>query len=802
MSRIPKALISVPSVMASLALMPESGIAQQGASALELDEVVVQARRMDEDVQKVPVTVTVVTPQTVSEMNITAPRDFMKAIPAFKTELHISSGGASGNLDNGTYSALRGIQGITVYFADAPNTLGNPGNFLDVASLQVLKGPQGTLFGGNAAAGAFVSMPVRPSNDHNGYLTASAGSYGRHTFEGASSFPIIEDKLMVRVSAKTHHRNGYVKDINTKLDYQDEDYDLGRLQLTYKPFDGLENNALYQYYDSKTHGGIAFLGDYNPQGLIANIYANLFGNPTIVDSETARHIRGYGDLGLYRVDNPTPNHGWIDKDRLFINNTRWDMSGNMSLTNVATYRANGNQAQANIDFTGTASVRSFLNTQDPRQFDNPIDLYRYWYDELTFRGSFMDGKLETLLGGIAQGPAENPKVIRTFSNALGADTVTGSKYSYKAQGIFANANFDLSDRVLEGLKVSAGYRRSWQQLRTSSVALGFLPPPVPVETFPVLGVNSAEGHFQDDSWTGGLQWEFNPNAMVYFTAARGITPGTVSPNAPSGFQVARPEQLTTYELGLKSQFPLGDWQFRTNVAGYVGTFKDVQTPTFELIQVNPLPAPPTLVNVIKNNAEIRVKGIDLELAVAPTDWIEIDFAGLYNGNEFKSFPFTDSSGVTTDIADQLLIANSPKYKFTLNAHLTAPNSLIRNEYGKVSLNVYYTHTSLNAAGSTTIFEDALTRVQSVANGYGPEVVAAGGGTRKVYTDGEAPFHSLDLSVNWDQIMGSDAWSANFTVSNVDNQVHLEQFHGEQAFGFSPIVPGAPRMFVGSLTYKF
>src|SRR5262249_44719787 len=161
----------------------------------------------------------------------------------------------------GNFSWLRGATGVIGYFDQVPtNSLGgaatsnaglnNPSLFFDVGTVQVLKGPQGTLFGLSNDTGAILYEPKHPTNGFEGYVQGTVGNYGRRSLEAVVNLPVIDDKLLVRVGALTNDQDGYIHVINQNTDIADQHYWIARGTVLFRPTDSIQNELMVNYYSS------------------------------------------------------------------------------------------------------------------------------------------------------------------------------------------------------------------------------------------------------------------------------------------------------------------------------------------------------------------------------------------------------------------------------------------------------------------------------------------------------------------------------------------------------------------------
>ena len=193
---------------AALALAAPAQAQSSGAS--EIDEVVVTARRVEENIQKVPIAVTAIGAEAIREQGIVTTTDVMFAAPS--VQMTTSFGRLSGGF------SIRGLSGGTqTYYAEvAGGPTESAAPFYDIASVQVLNGPQGTLFGRANTAGAVLVEPAKPEfNSFYGSIEGSYGNLGLARGTAIVNIPVISDTLAIRGAAHFDHLDGYVRAIGT-----------------------------------------------------------------------------------------------------------------------------------------------------------------------------------------------------------------------------------------------------------------------------------------------------------------------------------------------------------------------------------------------------------------------------------------------------------------------------------------------------------------------------------------------------------------------------------------------------------
>ncbi len=255
----------------------------------ELEEIVVTARRREENLQSVPITIQAISAADLATNNIQTGSDLTHLVPALVSnqisrdeQVFSIRGQGPGPVGNGAYP------GVQVYFNEVPvtaapaKTLGpgggaGPGVYYDLDSVQVLEGPQGTLFGRNSTGGAILFTSKKPDNDYEGYVQTQFGNYGDKEVQGAINIPIVEDKVLLRISGSRATRDGFTEQLGTGKDLDNRDYWAGRVALTIRPTDEIENTTIVDDFYSHTNGGSVIYDFYQPisQGGSLDLFYNL-----------------------------------------------------------------------------------------------------------------------------------------------------------------------------------------------------------------------------------------------------------------------------------------------------------------------------------------------------------------------------------------------------------------------------------------------------------------------------------------------------------------------------------------------
>src|SRR5690606_23810695 len=190
-----------------------------------LEEVFVTARKRDEGAQTVPLSMAALSADTLDQRNVREIQDLNVVVPGFRFG---SEGGKStNNIIMRGLSRIplgEGVPAVVTYFANValPGSGANIPTF-DIANIQVLKGPQGTLFGRNTLGGAVVIAPEAPAYEFGGYVRGAFGTKDYRSYEGAVNVPIVEDKVALRVAGQVRRQDGLAKNLSGGRDFDDID---------------------------------------------------------------------------------------------------------------------------------------------------------------------------------------------------------------------------------------------------------------------------------------------------------------------------------------------------------------------------------------------------------------------------------------------------------------------------------------------------------------------------------------------------------------------------------------------------
>lgn len=500
----------------------------QEASATDAGEIIVTARRTEERLQDVPISMTVYNQEQLQQRNIAIASDLGTYTPSLTVDQRFGP-------EKSTY-AIRGFvqEGPTaptvgVYFADVVGvrsaggtTSGNSvgaGSFTDLQNVQVLKGPQGTLFGRNTTGGAVLLVPTKPTDNLEGYVEGTYGNYDQKRVQAAFNAP-LSDTFRIRLATDINRRDGYMKNrsgIGPK-DYNDINYDYFRLSIVADLTDTLENYTIAHYSDSSTNGYASHYAvcDRNAlsplEGGSLTRYATATAACDQIDRQTAR-----GD-GPYDVEVGNPNPNIHLRTWQIINTTTWQASDTLKVKNILSYGEFREDAAFQLYsdnfFVSDELFQAgqILSAIDPRisiapagtHFDYVKLAKQPGYDastqssfteELQLQGNSPDGKLNYVVGGYLEfsrpmgwnqqrtgifGDCPDPGTL-DCTTPLGFALVAQSRTRYKFDnhGVFAQGTYNFTDQ----LALTLGGRWTFDKIVGDTESVRYT-----LANFPGLGV--------------------------------------------------------------------------------------------------------------------------------------------------------------------------------------------------------------------------------------------------------------------------------------------------------------------------
>lgn len=572
---------------------------ERGAAATEtapdarLEEIVVTAQRRAENLQRAAVAVSVIGADSLAKANVTQAGQLTSLVPA----LQVAASGAT-NLfylrGVGTF-AVNAFSDPAIAFNYDGVYVGRPsattGVFYDVERVEVLKGPQGTLYGRNATGGAINILPAKPvTGETSGSFSATLGNYDTAILQGAANLG-ISDAAALRVAGIYSKHDGYLSDGT-----MDEDGKGGRVQLLVKPSSDLSIRISADYFENGGKGGGAALAAIN-NPFTGQIYASPLGRDVgLYDQRAQAILASQYNFQVGRTLGPLQPAPRQDSTFWGVNaDVNWTTNLG-TLTFVPAFR--------NARLKAQNGVTSFFS-----DFDEDTDQYSA---ELRL-ASPNEGPLRYLLGGFYY--RENSLVNDSFQQQALSNFLQG-KLTTRSAAVFGRLTWAVSDtlRLTGGLRYTddrktingsantfinvclapscpggllLGYGKTAADMIAANGLLGPFPSPVPAfgavfvaPTNPtnIVGRNIALiNAVQSDSkltYRLGAEFDAGPNSLVYASFETGYRGGGFSFAADGSKQQYRPETIDAYTIGTKNRFM--DNRLQINAEAFYWKYKNQQ----------------------------------------------------------------------------------------------------------------------------------------------------------------------------------------------------------------------------------
>ncbi|MCJ1887619.1 TonB-dependent receptor [Pseudomonas sp. LA21] len=597
------------------------------AAPTTLGKVVVTAQKREESVQEVPAPITVISGEKIRDASLQSANEVTRYTPnasAGTTDGHGRPrwwirGLGTGDQGANTVSPI-GIYVDDVYIANISAT-GFP--LFDQERVEVLRGPQGTLWGKNTTGGAINFISRRPTFSPEGYFKVDMGNYANRIVEGAVSDALVDDKLAGRLSFHHQGRDGYTENINDNDDQGALEDDAVRLQFAARINDDLDANLnlhARSYHDTASYNTVSY--GTRPNG------TNQFG---------------------YSIDPKLGKANFNAKyqaeiDQLGSNlNLVWQL-GELELTSITAFEHFTRDGWSDSDNTPLELQRSY-GYADSQQYSQEFRLASPRTDRLNWVLGFHYFN-EDLQAENANAALTNPYIPRYYNN-VSYDQQTES------YAIFGSTTYNFTD----DFSLTAGLRWTREtkdidllRLQNRGPAVfgngdwwkedNVLSPLVPNAT------QDASNTWSDYSWDLTPEYRISDNARAYFRYARGFRSGGYNTGVTSQATVATvdPEYLTSYELGLKSEWLDGRLNANTSVFYY--DYKDIQLNIVTAVNNQ-------TVSRLANGAQGEAYGAEFELEAIPVENLHVNFGlGLlhteftdytsgpndYSGNNFVRAP--------------------------------------------------------------------------------------------------------------------------------------------------------------------
>ncbi|WP_334184789.1 TonB-dependent receptor [Novosphingobium sp.] len=618
--------------------------AADAASDAGGNTILVTAQKRTQSVQDVPASVVALGGDALRDRLITRASDISRFVPSFSADTSVGNltprwylRGIGNSVPGNGQTSPVGIYQDEVYLG-IPVAQGFP--IFDLERVEVLSGPQGTLWGKNTTAGAVNFISRRPAFDASGYARAEYGSYGSTLLEGAWGGP-LNDMVAVRFAGHFRDDDGFATNRHDGTPMGKNREAAARFSVLAKPTDTFEALLRVQYRDYKNVGDIIYQG------------------------VNATDSAGFAVPQGYRNNSSFGNSGQDLRQRGVQLNLDWDV-GDLHLTSISGYNEFKHRSElgTQVDHEGTHTYSSL----DAKVFSQELRL-----------ASPDEGRLKWILGAhYYYEKLDSEAATAVLPNTVGLRTAwTNTQFSQSnnSYGLFANVTYE----PIDNLEIILGGRYTWEDkaidLDTIGTATGGTGTLTYLDTVAFWSRNSVTGtgiatrsaqdtkrNWRAFTYDATAKYNFTRDLNVYARYAKGFRSGGFNTGATVQTQVATvdPEYVKSYEIGLKSEWFGG--RLSANLAAFYNDYSDIQVTVIQL----PL-------SQLSNAGKGWSKGIEGVLSARPVDALHLTGTLGLLDTKYTEFPnckaSVDCSGNQFVRAPHVTASIAGDYTFELgNGH--------------------------------------------------------------------------------------------------------------------------------------
>jgi len=619
----------------------------QRKTGVSMDELIVTARRRPEFLQDTPISLTAFSADEIEKRGFSR----IEEIGLITPNLQYNSAG--GTTDAGKIQ-IRSIgvsdpvetndPGVGLYVDDVylGRAQGQLIPVLDIERIEVLRGPQGTLYGRNTVGGAVKIVTQQPTDQLEGSAKVRFGNYNNIETRGMLNIPIRSEIAAMRIGFASVRRDGYTE--NDLLDKDTDDRRLlaGRVQLVVNPSQNVQ--LRFAGDQTRAHGrGRGAQCRFRPDAISASSGTFAIANGVLGFQAACDASRRGNDLDyLSPIDSKNNTDTWSLTSTLDWENDLF------TAKSITAWRRQENANNLDFSFTGV-NIGNVLQSKDQQDQVS---------QEFNFTGTLLDDRLTWTTGLYAFYEKVKPGTDRTFA-VFPLCTLTGLQVAcnqsftsnLSLQTVASAAYGQVTYAVNDALRVTAGLRRSLERKQFSQFTFNYLDAvqtPDPALTFSIDQSN------RFDAWTplANVTYDVSESVMVYLSYSRGFKSGGFNgrpnPTLPTTLEPYEQEKLHNFETGFKSV--LLSNRLLANVNLFRGVYDDIQS---TVISVDP--GSGRLATSVRNNAEAILRGAEVELRAFPVPPLEL---GLGLGFTDLHFVKTDPSGMIISPITGLQIDNS------------------------------------------------------------------------------------------------------------------------------------------------
>ncbi|MGA1810320.1 MULTISPECIES: TonB-dependent receptor [Sphingobium] len=669
---------SVSAVALQSPAFAQADTAPQAQQPVGLGDIVVTAQKREQAINDVPLSITAASGEKLASQGVANVADLVKIVPGFNYTESAFSTPVYTLRGIGFYdTSLAAKPTVSIYQDQVPIpfSIMTRGATLDLERVEVLKGPQGTLFGSNATGGAINYIAAKPTSTFRAGLDAGVDSFGQVSGGGFISGP-ISDTLTARVAVRTEQGGAWQRSYTRDEKLGDRNFTTGRILLDFEPSDGVRFSLNLNGFIDKSDGqagqliGVVPLGNPARLGPLATYPIAPHNNR---DADWTPEQKPKRDDWFYQV----AFRGDID------------LTDDITLTSISSYSRYHNDQD--IDPDGVALRDYFYNTTGK---------ITALSQELRLQGRV--GGLTYILGGNYArektyqqddaGPYDQSTPAYNFVDAgLGVPFFVYSQYArqkFVNKAVFANLDYDLGDKITlhggvrytktnidfagctadrgfalgQGIQNLVNFIRGGAGLAPISIAEGAC---VTIDGS-TLTVGEVQRTLNEDnvSWRAGVDYKPSKDILLYASVSKGYKSGSfpmLSASDANQFNPVTQESITAYEVGAKLTVLENTAQI--NGALFYYDYSDKQLKGRVIANPDVFGPLEALVNVPKS----RVQGAEVQLDLAPTDGLHVSIGATYLDTKIKeSFVNYDSYGNQVDFGGSAF-PYTPKFQIVTDA---------------------------------------------------------------------------------------------------------------------------------------
>jgi iron complex outermembrane receptor protein len=612
-------------------------------SSKQLDEVVVTAEKRQDLLQRVPVSITALSSRQVTDYHIWNSRDITAIVP----DLYSADPG-----DGRNATGIRGIA-TTSYTPAVATYIDGVNQFsldsyifqlLDIDRIEVLRGPQGTLYGRNAMGGVINIITKQPTNQLRTFAEISIGNYGRQRYSVGFRAPLIPNKLFIGAAGLYDTRNGYYHNDFTNHSYEDQHSFTGNYYLRWLPATNWDVTLNFKHVDNRNNGPFPLVASdpfKDPFVLDQNATTKMIDNT--LNSSLSVNYKGRGFIF-------TSQTAFQQNYRYYTQPIDGDFSPLDAITIINNYGGDYNKTKT---WTQEFKFASPAGRNSPWSWTAGAYLF---HNEAPVKQATHYGKDAGLLG----------------SPDINFSTINTTKSTNKGIAFYGQASYALTHQ----LELTAGLRYDYEH-QSENVLGEYQPDGAPV----IVTTPDTSGKTNFHAWSpkATLSYFLSKSQTLYGTYSRGFRTGGLTqlssdPSQPPLYAFA-PEYSNNFEAGWKGNIVRGILQ--ANLAVFYSTIRNAQVPTLVL---------PDAITVTKNAGKLNSKGFEAELAATPVKGLELNYSFGYTHALYDQLKLS-SNGSVVDLKGKHQVFTpeytsmlAAQYSYSLSHRGQQPALVLRGEW--------------------------------------------------------------------------------------------------------------------------